>query len=94
MVAEFCADYDILDVDVVAIATGTATTDDAVGVELVDHPLGTKGCIDFADATLLHQHITVLKHLLQLAQLLIHSNDNTDFHMFYMFCVQSYEKSS
>ena len=66
MVAEFCTDHNILDIDVVAVTTGTATADDAVGVVLIDHPLGPKGCIDLADATLLNQYVTVLKDLLQL----------------------------
>ena len=66
MVAEFCTDHNILDIDVVTIATRTTAADDAVGVVLIDHPLGPKGCIDLADATLLNQYVTVLKHLLQL----------------------------
>ena len=41
MVAEFCTDHNILDIDVVAVTTRTTAADDAVGVELVDHALGT-----------------------------------------------------
>ena len=41
MVAEFCTDHNILDIDVVAVTTGTATADDAVGVKLIDHSLST-----------------------------------------------------
>jgi hypothetical protein len=92
VVAQLAADHHILDIDVVAIATGTAAADDAVGVELINHSLGTKGGIDFADATLLYQHVTVVEQLLQLVQLLVHGYNNTYFHMFYTFCAQSYEK--
>ena len=83
VIAELAAHYDVLYLDVIAIATRTTAGDDAVGVELVDHLLGTKGRIDLADAAFAHQHIAVGEELLQLLQLLIHSYDNTYFHVFF-----------
>jgi hypothetical protein len=80
MVAEFRTDHNILDIDVVAVTTGTAAADDAVGVELINHSLSTERRIDLANATLLYQHVAVLEDLLQLAQLLVHCYDNSYFH--------------
>jgi hypothetical protein len=87
MIAKFCTDYNILDVDIVAIATGTTAADDAVGVELINHSLSTERRIDLANATLLYQHVAVLEDLLQLAQLLVHCYDNSYFHTFFNFYV-------
>jgi hypothetical protein len=67
VVAELGADDDILDVDVVAIASGTSAGDDAVGVELVDHTLGAECGIDLADATLLDEDFRGGEKLLKLA---------------------------
>jgi hypothetical protein len=67
VVAELGADDDILDVDVVAIASGTSAGDDAVGVELVDHTLGAECGIDLADATLLDEDFRGWEKLLKLA---------------------------
>jgi hypothetical protein len=87
MVAEFRTDHNILDIDVVAVTTGTAAADDAVGVELINHSLSTERRIDLANATLLYQHVAVLEDLLQLAQLLVHCYDNSYFHTFFNFYV-------
>ena len=64
VIAELSADDYVLHVDVVAIASGTAAGDDAVGVELVDHALGTQGGVNLTDATLLNQHVIAVEELL------------------------------
>jgi hypothetical protein len=64
VVGHFSAHNDILYVDIVAITTGASTGDDDVRVELVNHPLGTKGSVHLADATLLYAYILVTEELL------------------------------
>jgi hypothetical protein len=75
-------------VDVVAITTGTAAGDDYVGVELIDHALGTKGGINLADTTFLHSYVVLTEELLQLTQLLVHCYNNTNLHItfYYLWC--------
>jgi hypothetical protein len=64
VVGDFLADDNVLDTDIVAITTGASTGDDDVRVELVNHPLGTKGSVHLADATLLYAYILVTEELL------------------------------
>ena len=64
VIAKLAADDNVLNVDVVAIASGTAAGDDAVGVELVDHALGTQSGIHLAYTTLLNQNVTGGEELL------------------------------
>ena len=75
------ADHDILNFDVVAIATSTARGDDDVGLILVYHLGSAEGCIDLAHATLLNDDVAVLKQVLQLLQLLVHCYNNSYLHV-------------
>ena len=80
VVGEFGADYHVLHVDIVAIATSASAGDKDVGVKLVDYPLGSEGSVHLADATLFYAHISVVKEVSQLLQLLVHGYDNSYFH--------------
>jgi hypothetical protein len=51
-------------------------------VELVDHALGAEGGIHLANATFLHQHITVVEKRFELIQLLVHRYNDTYLHVF------------
>ena len=64
MIAQFGAHHHILNIDLVAVASGAAAGDDTVGLELINHTLGTEGGVHLADATLLYTHITVVEELL------------------------------
>ena len=90
MVTQLGADNDILDIDVVAITSGTTAGNDAVGVEFVNHTLGAEGGIDLADATLLNKDFGSRKELLKLAQLLVHSYNNTNFlHLYVIYACKN-----
>ena len=72
MIGQLGTHHHILNADIVAIAASTTGGDNDIGVELVNHTLGTQSRIHLANATFLHQHITVSKQRLELTQLLIH----------------------
>ncbi len=78
MVTQLGADNDVLNVDV-AITSGATAGDDVIRVKLVNHTLGAECGIDLADATLLNKDFGSGKELLKLAQLLVHSYNNTNF---------------
>ena len=85
VIAQLGTHYHVLHLDVIAVTTGTARGDDAVGVELIDHTLGTESGVHLADATLLDEHVFAVEERLELAQLLVHCHNYTYFHVFLMF---------
>ena len=64
VIGKLSADDYVLNVDIVAVASGTTARNNTVWVELIDHALGAQGGIDLADATLLNQYVTTAEELL------------------------------
>ena len=80
VISQFGTGHHVLHLHIVAVASRTSAGDDDIGMELVDHPLRTKGGIHLADAALLYSHVAVAEQLLQLLQLLVHGYNYTYFH--------------
>ena len=81
VINKFRTGNDILHAEVVAVAAGAAAGDDGVGLVLANHLGRADGRVHLADAAL-HNHKprVVAENLLQRAQFLLHSNNDSYLH--------------